>query len=404
MQNVETYGSSFDEDSIRPLIHEKESSLSRKEKNFVQAIQMLEKGSSNGEAPVQLHNMSVHFVNGNVKPLLEQIKDDVSNEVEEVVMTETAATEQDSIQVENEKVDTTKLNESNTTNQPEGSASEVKQLVKEKLTKVSTESCTGQRTEAPTRSNTCENCGQELTSKTTVKKEEIDKSPSDSSIFTCNMSTVSAASFCRICHCESGAEAGPLIAPCRCKGTLEFVHQSCLQQWIKSSDYKHCELCGFHFSMNSKLKPITKWEKLSMSTSERRKIICSVMFHVIAITCVIWSLYVLIERTADELKMGKLHWPFWTKLVVVAIGFTGGLVFMYVQCKVYVQLWRRLKAFNRIIYVQDQPVIPNVTSAAGNNKNSGEQAPSSPSTSSASNNRDEVVVVDVCQEEIPTVV
>jgi hypothetical protein len=32
--------------------------------------------------------------------------------------------------------------------------------------------------------------------------------------------------------------------------------------------------------------------------------------------------------------MGDLKWPFWTKLVVVAIGFTGGLVFMYIQCKV----------------------------------------------------------------------
>jgi len=41
--------------------------------------------------------------------------------------------------------------------------------------------------------------------------------------------------------------------------------------------------------------------------------------------------------------------------VVVAIGFTGGLVFMYVQCKVYMQLWRRLKAYNRVIYVQNRP-------------------------------------------------
>ena len=92
-----------------------------------------------------------------------------------------------------------------------------------------------------------------------------------------------------------------------------------------------------------------------MTRSERRKILCSVSFHVIAITCVVWSLWVLIERTAQEIEQGQLNWPFWTKLVVVAIGFTGGLVFMYVQCKVYVQLWKRLKAFNRIILVKDVP-------------------------------------------------
>ncbi|KAM7073796.1 E3 ubiquitin-protein ligase MARCHF8 isoform 3-T32 [Molossus nigricans] len=163
---------------------------------------------------------------------------------------------------------------------------------------------------------------------------------------------------CRICHCE-GDEESPLITPCHCTGSLHFVHQACLQQWIKSSDTRCCELCKYEFIMETKLKPLRKWEKLQMTASERRKIVCSVTFHVIAITCVVWSLYVLIDRTAEEIKQGQatgiLEWPFWTKLVVVAIGFTGGLLFMYVQCKVYVQLWKRLKAYNRVIYVQNCP-------------------------------------------------
>ncbi|KAM9618195.1 E3 ubiquitin-protein ligase MARCHF8 isoform 1-T1 [Trichechus inunguis] len=163
---------------------------------------------------------------------------------------------------------------------------------------------------------------------------------------------------CRICHCE-GDDDSPLITPCHCTGSLHFVHQACLQQWIKSSDTRCCELCKYEFVMETRLKPLRKWEKLQMSSSERRKIMCSVTFHVIAITCVVWSLYVLIDRTAEEIKQGQatgaLEWPFWTKLVVVAIGFTGGLLFMYVQCKVYVQLWKRLKAYNRVIYVQNCP-------------------------------------------------
>ncbi|XP_032874093.1 E3 ubiquitin-protein ligase MARCHF1 isoform X2 [Amblyraja radiata] len=170
----------------------------------------------------------------------------------------------------------------------------------------------------------------------------------------------STQDICRICHCE-GDDDSPLITPCRCIGTLRFVHQACLHQWIKSSDTRCCELCKYDFIMETKLKPLRKWEKLQMSTSERRKIICSVTFHVVAITCVVWSLYVLIDRTAEEIKQGNdngvLEWPFWTKLVVVAIGFTGGLVFMYVQCKVYFQLWRRLKAYNRVIFVQNCPDI-----------------------------------------------
>ncbi|XP_011475070.3 uncharacterized protein LOC101155329 isoform X1 [Oryzias latipes] len=177
---------------------------------------------------------------------------------------------------------------------------------------------------------------------------------------------------CRICHCE-GDDEFPLIMPCRCTGSLSFVHQACLNQWIKSSDTRCCELCKFDFIMETKLKPLNKWEKLHMSKSERRKIFCSVLFHLIAILCMLWSVYILVKRTTEEIKLGKndefwrvsllksyeqqgvLEWPFWTKLIVVAIGFTGGLIFMYIQCKVYLQLWRRLKAFNRIITVQNCP-------------------------------------------------
>jgi E3 ubiquitin-protein ligase MARCH1/8 len=52
------------------------------------------------------------------------------------------------------------------------------------------------------------------------------------------------------------------------------------------------------------VKPLCQWEKLDMSSLERRKLFCSVTFHIIAITCVVWSLYVLIDRTAEEIKVG----------------------------------------------------------------------------------------------------
>ncbi|XP_037328157.2 E3 ubiquitin-protein ligase MARCHF7 isoform X2 [Pungitius pungitius] len=162
---------------------------------------------------------------------------------------------------------------------------------------------------------------------------------------------------CRICHCEGDDEC-PLIMPCRCTGSLIFVHQTCLNQWIKSSDTRCCELCKFDFVMETKLKPLRNWERLNMTTAERRKIFCSVLFHLIALLCMSCSVYVLARRTEEEIRLGKsgvLEWPFWTKLVLVAISLTGGLIFMYIQCKIYLQLWRRLKAFNRIITVQNCP-------------------------------------------------
>ncbi|RNA40257.1 E3 ubiquitin- ligase MARCH1 [Brachionus plicatilis] len=152
------------------------------------------------------------------------------------------------------------------------------------------------------------------------------------------------ALMCRICHCEETSEEY-LISPCYCTGTLRYVHQSCLQQWLKSNGTKSCELCKFDFIMQTKIRPFKNWEKLDMNHIERRKVLCSVAFHIIAITCVIWSLYVLIERTAEEIKSSNFDWAFWIKLIVVAIGFTGGCVFMYIQCK----MWRQ---YNRVILIQ----------------------------------------------------
>nr|CAG4641217.1 EOG090X0DX7 [Eulimnadia texana] len=167
---------------------------------------------------------------------------------------------------------------------------------------------------------------------------------------------------CRICHCEAEPDS-PLVAPCRCSGSLQFVHQSCLQRWVQSSDTRCCELCKYPFVMQTKVKPLKEWEKLDMSRMEQRKLACSVTFHAVAFTCVVWSLYVLIDRSAEEYSMGQLQWPFWTKLVVVAIGFTGGIVFMYVQCTMYVSLCRRWRAYNRVILVQDRPLKPSSSTA-----------------------------------------
>ena len=124
--------------------------------------------------------------------------------------------------------------------------------------------------------------------------------------------------------------------------------------WINLSLYfsfrkgiKSCELCKYDFIMSYETRPFKNWEKLEMNNIERRKILCSVTFHIIAITCVIWSLYVLIDRTAEEGRSKQFDWSFWTKLVVVAIGFTGGVVFMYIQCKMYIQLCNRWRQYNK---------------------------------------------------------
>jgi pSer/pThr/pTyr-binding forkhead associated (FHA) protein len=65
---------------------------------------------------------------------------------------------------------------------------------------------------------------------------------------------------CRICLMEGSTEDDPLLAPCKCKGSVKHVHLSCLRHWVKdrlglaNGDapfvYNHlsCELCKTAYS------------------------------------------------------------------------------------------------------------------------------------------------------------
>lgn len=41
-------------------------------------------------------------------------------------------------------------------------------------------------------------------------------------------------------------------------GSLKYVHQSCLQQWLTASETRSCELCKFNFIMHTKIKPFNE--------------------------------------------------------------------------------------------------------------------------------------------------
>lgn len=112
--------------------------------------------------------------------------------------------------------------------------------------------------------------------------------------FTLTIFSFLFSSVFRICHCDSSC--GELISPCYCSGTLLWVHQDCLQHWIRASNHKTCELCHYPFSVRTKLKPPCCWEALPMTSAEKRRFICSAIFHSIALGCVMWSLYVLIGK------------------------------------------------------------------------------------------------------------
>lgn len=59
---------------------------------------------------------------------------------------------------------------------------------------------------------------------------------------------------CRVCRCE-GQSDRPLFHPCICTGSIKFIHQDCLQQWMRYSRKEFCELCGHKFSFQPIYSP-----------------------------------------------------------------------------------------------------------------------------------------------------
>ncbi|OMJ22955.1 ERAD-associated E3 ubiquitin-protein ligase doa10 [Smittium culicis] len=54
---------------------------------------------------------------------------------------------------------------------------------------------------------------------------------------------------CRVCRGEN-TEEEPLFHPCKCSGSIKYVHQDCLLEWLEHSKKKSCELCGHNYDIS----------------------------------------------------------------------------------------------------------------------------------------------------------
>lgn len=68
------------------------------------------------------------------------------------------------------------------------------------------------------------------------------------------MDTADEADICRVCRSE-GTQDKPLYHPCVCTGSIKFIHQECLLQWLKHSRKEYCELCKHRFAFTPIYSP-----------------------------------------------------------------------------------------------------------------------------------------------------
>ncbi|XP_068423101.1 E3 ubiquitin-protein ligase MARCHF6-like isoform X2 [Clinocottus analis] len=68
------------------------------------------------------------------------------------------------------------------------------------------------------------------------------------------MDTAEEGDICRVCRSE-GTQDKPLYHPCVCTGSIKFIHQECLLQWLKHSRKEYCELCKHRFAFTPIYSP-----------------------------------------------------------------------------------------------------------------------------------------------------
>jgi E3 ubiquitin-protein ligase MARCH6 len=112
---------------------------------------------------------------------------------------------------------------------------------------------------------------------------------------------------CRICRSEGSIEE-PLFYPCKCSGSIKFVHQECLMEWLSHSHKKHCELCKTPFRF-TKLYDANMPRTLPWTVFARRACIHAVTLCVKALRALLVGLVWLV--LIPFAVRWSWRWMFW---------------------------------------------------------------------------------------------
>lgn len=63
--------------------------------------------------------------------------------------------------------------------------------------------------------------------------------------------------FCKICHVGASKDGDRLISPCKCSGTMQYIHCGCLLKWLEISNRSNekpisCELCAHEYTWHKR--------------------------------------------------------------------------------------------------------------------------------------------------------
>ncbi|KAI4461760.1 e3 ubiquitin-protein ligase march 2/3 family member [Holotrichia oblita] len=154
---------------------------------------------------------------------------------------------------------------------------------------------------------------------------------------------------CRICFDDSKDEN--IITPCHCKGTVAFVHRSCLEKWLAESNTTSCELCHHVYETERVPKYTAKesiWQWIRHQPQNLgfrvRRIRCDLIACAILTPLAVVITYICLFSADyyNQQKYSNIPTARWTSislLIMIAIMLFGYYIWVYVVVGYHGRMW-----------------------------------------------------------------
>ncbi|KAJ8974315.1 hypothetical protein NQ317_010911 [Molorchus minor] len=151
---------------------------------------------------------------------------------------------------------------------------------------------------------------------------------------------------CRICHTNPPNET--LISPCNCKGSMAYVHLSCLERWLNQSSRSYCELCMYQYNATeTKRYKLCEGIKLWIRHPRNRRhfrsdmligVLLTLVTSSLVASCIMGMEYFIVEASKIGFQKRWMRTTIFLFLFVVGLGY---VVTVYLIIKDQMVPWFR---------------------------------------------------------------
>ncbi|XP_072037919.1 uncharacterized protein [Amphiura filiformis] len=169
-----------------------------------------------------------------------------------------------------------------------------------------------------------------------------------------SFSTISSEGpICRICH--EGEQGGHLISPCRCTGTLRYLHKKCLEQWLQTRNKDICELCNTEICTRRKTQPFSEWFRHPLNPRDRRNFAVDFACSLVLTPLVVISAWLCLNGSAHYMRHADRSLEGLGLILLAAVLIVIFSAWSLLTARYHFMVWREWSKHNQLVTVLVSP-------------------------------------------------